>query len=114
MAPALTSIHSDLGFTSTTLSILSLSIFVLGSAFIPLMTAPLSEVFGRSFVLQSMNLFYILFNTLCGAATSPTELIVFRFFAGIGGAGPFAVGLSMVSWLDIGKLDSLTTRVLYR
>ncbi|BCS18491.1 putative MFS transporter [Aspergillus puulaauensis] len=92
MAPALTSIHSDLGFTSTTLSILSLTIFVLGSAFIPLMTAPLSEVFGRSFVLQSMNLFYILFNTLCGAATSPNELIVFRFFAGIGGAGPFAIG----------------------
>ncbi|KAL4795383.1 major facilitator superfamily domain-containing protein [Aspergillus venezuelensis] len=95
MAPALTSIHNDLGFSSTTLSILSLTIFLLGSAFVPLITSPLSEVFGRSFVLQSMNLLYILFNTLCGAANSPNELIAFRFLAGIGGAGPFAVTIAL-------------------
>ncbi|KAL4934164.1 uncharacterized protein BDV17DRAFT_248512 [Aspergillus undulatus] len=38
-----------------------------------------------------MDLMYILFNTLCGAANSPNELILFRFLAGIRGAGPFAV-----------------------
>ncbi|KAL4977330.1 putative MFS transporter [Aspergillus desertorum] len=92
MAPALTRIHDDLGFSSTYLSILSLTVFLLGSAFIPLITAPLSEVFGRSLVLQSMNLLYIIFNTLCGAANTPNQLIAFRFLAGIGGAGPFAIG----------------------
>ncbi|KAL4894554.1 major facilitator superfamily domain-containing protein [Aspergillus ambiguus] len=92
MAPALSSIEKDLKFPSYTQSILSLTVFLLGTAFVPLITAPLSEVFGRSLVLQSMNLFYILFNTLCGAAQSPTQLIVFRFLAGLGGAGPFAIG----------------------
>lgn len=91
MAPALGAIQQDLHFQSTTLLILSLSVFLLGTAVIPLFTAPLSEVFGRSIVLQSANLFYIVFNTLCGAAKTPSQLIVFRFLAGLGGAGPFAV-----------------------
>lgn len=93
MAPALDAIQQDLHFQSSLLVILSLSVFLLGTAVIPLITAPLSEVFGRSIVLQSTNLFYIIFNTLCGAAKTQNQLIVFRFLAGLGGAGPFAVSL---------------------
>lgn len=93
MAPALYTIQRDLHFQSTLLVILSLSIFLLGTAVIPLVTAPLSEVWGRSIVLQSANIFYIVFNTLCGAAKTQNQLIVFRFLAGLGGAGPFAVSL---------------------
>ncbi|MCJ1444056.1 MAG: hypothetical protein MMC23_004556 [Stictis urceolatum] len=92
MAPALLAIQQDLNFQSETLVVLSLSVFLLGTAVIPLFSAPLSEVFGRSIVLQSMNLFYIVFNTLCGAAKTQNQMIVFRFFAGLGGAGPFAIG----------------------
>ncbi|RAL08761.1 putative MFS transporter [Aspergillus homomorphus CBS 101889] len=92
MAPALDAIQTDLQFPSNMMAVLSLSVFLLGTAFIPMLTAPLSEVFGRSIVLQSANLFYIVFNTLCGAAKTPNQLIVFRFFAGLGGAGPFAIG----------------------
>ncbi len=93
MAPALGAIQQDLNFQSTLLGILSLSVFLLGTAVVPLVTAPLSEVFGRSLVLQSCNLFYIIFNTMCGVAKTQNQLIVFRFLAGLGGAGPFAVGL---------------------
>jgi Major Facilitator Superfamily. len=85
MAPALEAIEKDLKFSSQMQGILSLSVFLLGMAFIPLITAPLSEVFGRSIVLQSTNLFYIVFNTLCGAARTPTQLIIFRFLSGLGG-----------------------------
>lgn len=92
MAPALGTIGRELHFQSTTLLILSLSVFLLGTAIVPLFTAPLSEVFGRSIVLQSCNLFYIVFNTLCGSAKTQNELITFRFLAGLGGAGPFAIG----------------------
>ena len=92
MAPALDTIQHDLHFQSSSLVILALSVFLLGTGVIPLIMAPLSEIFGRSIVLQSNNLFYIIFNTLCGAARSQNELNVFRFFAGLGGAGPFAVG----------------------
>ena len=97
MAPALDAIERDLHFQSTTVGILSLSIFLLGTAVIPLLTAPLSEVFGRLLVLQSTNLFYIIFNTLCGAAKTKNQLVVFRFLAGLGGAGPFAVRLLCIA-----------------
>ena len=58
---------------------------------VPLLTAPLPEVFGRSIELS--NLFSIIFNALCSAAKTQNQLIVFSFLAGLGGAGPFAVSL---------------------
>lgn len=91
MAPALADISKDLHFSSELQLIFSLSVFLLGTAVVPLLTAPLSEVFGRSLTLQTMNLFYIIFNTLCGIAKTPGQLIGYRFLAGLGGAGPFAV-----------------------
>ena len=102
MAPALGAIEQDLHFQSSILGILSLSVFLLGTAVVPLFTAPLSEVFGRSLVLQSCNLFYIIFNTLCGVAKTQNQLIVFRFLAGLGGAGPFAVSLHWIAVLNMG------------
>lgn len=93
MAPALNAIQQDLHFQSSALVILSLSVFLLGTAFIPLVTGPLSEVIGRSIVLQSTNLFYTIFNTLCGAAKTQNQMIIFRLLTGFGGAGPFAVSL---------------------
>jgi MFS family permease len=91
MAPALNDISKELHFTSELQLIFSLSVFLLGTAVVPLLTAPLSEVFGRSLTLQTMNVFYIIFNTLCGIAKTPGQLIAYRFLAGLGGAGPFAV-----------------------
>ena len=92
MAPALVDIARELHFMTELLNIFFLSIFLLGTAVIPLMTAPLSEVFGRSLILQSMNIFYIIFNALCAVAKTPGQFIAYRFLAGLGGAGPFAVG----------------------
>lgn len=46
MAPALDVIQRDLHLKSTTLVILSLSVFLLGTAVVPLFTAPLSEFLG--------------------------------------------------------------------
>ena len=93
MAPALAAIQQDLHMQSNLLGILSLSVFLLGTAVISLLTALLSEVFGRSLVLQLTNLFYLIFNTLCDAAKTQNQLIVFRFLAGLGGAGPFTISL---------------------
>ncbi|KAE8135383.1 major facilitator superfamily domain-containing protein [Aspergillus pseudotamarii] len=97
VAPALSTIGEDLGFPSNTLLILSLSIFFLGSAIVPLFTAPVSEMIGRVPVLLTMNVVYIVFNTACGAAKSPTQLILFRFLAGLGAAGPYGIGSGMNS-----------------
>ncbi|QRD84450.1 major facilitator superfamily domain-containing protein [Aspergillus flavus] len=89
VAPGLSAIGEDLGFPSNTLLILSLSVFFLGTAIVPLFTAPVSEMIGRVPVLLTMNVVYIVFNTACGAAKSPTQLIIFRFLAGLGAAGPY-------------------------
>ena len=75
---------------------------------------PLSEIYGRSRVLQLSNLFYlgiwftflftttVLFTVLnfssipawnlgCGFAQNANQLIAFRFLSGIGGSAPLAV-----------------------
>ncbi|CZR60893.1 uncharacterized protein PAC_10789 [Phialocephala subalpina] len=91
-APAFSTIQKDLNIKSNTLLIMVLSIYFLGRTITPFFAAPLSEIFERLVVLQSSNLFYIVFNTIYGAANSQNELIAFRFLAGMGGAGPQTLG----------------------
>lgn len=69
-----------------------LSIFILAFAIGPLLFGPLSEVFGRIPVLQITNLFYVVFNLACGFAQTPTQMLAFRFLAGLGGSAPSAIG----------------------
>jgi MFS family permease len=83
-APVLSELQKELEIRSSTLLIMVLSIFLLGSAVIPLFTGPLSEIFGRVIVLQLTNMFYLIFNTACGAAKTQNQLITFRFLAGFG------------------------------
>jgi multidrug resistance protein len=63
-----------------------LSIFVLASAFGPLVVAPLSEVYGRRPVLQLTYLFYMVFNLVCAFSKTSTQLLVFRFLSGLAGS----------------------------
>ena len=58
---------------------------------------PLSEIFGRVPVLQLANLFYLVFNTACGASKNKGEMIAFRFLSGLGGSAPLAVGGGVLS-----------------
>lgn len=70
---------------------------------------PLSEIYGRSRVVQLGNLFFLgktflhdwrnrpspsslsAWNLACGFAQNQTQLIIFRFLAGIGGCAPITV-----------------------
>ena len=51
----------------------------------PKPAGPLSEIYGRVAVLQLANLFYLAFNIACSFAQSSSQMIVCRFFAGLGG-----------------------------
>lgn len=53
---------------------------------------PLSELYGRVIVLQLVNLLYLFFNLGCGLARTKSQLIAFRFLAGLGGSAPLAIG----------------------
>ena len=94
IAPALKVIAKAFHISSVVESQISLSIFVLAYALGPLFLAPLSEIFGRTLVLQLGALWYLAFNIGCGFCTSKSQLIAFRFLSGLGGSAPLAASLS--------------------
>ncbi|KAJ3838122.1 MFS general substrate transporter [Lentinula raphanica] len=96
-SPALPQISSDLGIApGSILENMSLSIFVLAYALGPLFWGPLSELCGRLVILQISNIWFLIFNTLCSLARTPTQMLVFRFLAGFGGAAPQSIGGGVV------------------
>ncbi|KAJ5637224.1 hypothetical protein N7490_007103 [Penicillium lividum] len=95
-APALPAIAHDLNINSSPELQFTLSIYVLGYAIGPLILAPLSEVYGRVWVCQLSNLWFSLFNTVCGFATTAPQLLVFRFLAGLGSSTTLSVGAGVL------------------
>ena len=73
------------------------SIFLLGIGFGPLLLSPISEIYGRFPVLIIGNLFFILWNTVCGFSKNVGELTAFRLLSGFGGAAPLAIGGGLLS-----------------
>lgn len=92
VAPALPAIGKELHITNEVELSLTLSIFVLAYAVGPLFLGPLSELYGRSRVLQLSNILYFFFNLGCALAQTKAQLIIFRFLAGLGGSAPLAIG----------------------
>ncbi len=92
VAPAQSSIGTALHIQSEFVLWLCLSIFILAYAFGQFLTGPLSEVYGRYLVLQLANLFYPVFKTACGFAHNTTQMVVFRFLAGLGGRHVYRIG----------------------
>ncbi|KAF8890418.1 MFS general substrate transporter [Infundibulicybe gibba] len=96
-SPALPAISKALDIPpGSILENMSLSIFVLAYALGPLIWGPLSELFGRLVILQVSNIWFLVFNTLCSVAKTPTQMLVFRFLAGFGGAAPQSLGGGVV------------------
>jgi len=92
IAPALDQIMEDFDITVQLEAQITLSIFVLAYAIGPMLLGPLSELYGRVKISQAANVFFLVFNTLCGFAQSKQQLMAFRFLAGLGGSAPLALG----------------------
>ncbi|VDC03823.1 unnamed protein product [Peniophora sp. CBMAI 1063] len=92
IAPGMAQLQEAFGITSTALLAMTTSIFVLAYAFGPLLLGPLSEMYGRTRVLQIANMWYLAWNLGCSFAQSQGQLIAFRFLAGLGGSAPLAIG----------------------
>ncbi|KAL0948956.1 hypothetical protein HGRIS_009061 [Hohenbuehelia grisea] len=96
-SPTLPAISEALGITpGSILENMTLSIFVLAYALGPLFWGPLSELIGRLPVILSSNLWFLIFNTACSFSKTPTQMLVFRFLAGFGGAAPQSIGGGIV------------------
>jgi hypothetical protein len=92
VAPSLDVIASELSIQSGAEKSMVLSIFLLGFGIGPLFISPLSEIFGRTRVLQLFNGVYIAMNTGCGFAQNKTQLIILRVLSGFFGSA--SVGVS--------------------
>ncbi|KIK98117.1 hypothetical protein PAXRUDRAFT_824246 [Paxillus rubicundulus Ve08.2h10] len=97
IAPATNQLAVDFGIHSSVVIALSTSMFVLAFAVGPLFLGPVSEIYGRSRVLQLANLWYLAWNLGCGFARNENQLLAFRFLAGLGGSAPFAIGGAVLS-----------------
>ncbi|KAJ1547470.1 hypothetical protein HK405_005758, partial [Cladochytrium tenue] len=92
VAPAMSYVATDINDNASVDLHMIMTIFVLAFAIGPFALAPLSEFYGRAVVLQAANTFFCIFNLLCGFARTKEQLMVFRFFAGLGGSGPLVIG----------------------
>ncbi|KAG0697178.1 MFS polyamine transporter [Suillus ampliporus] len=96
IAPATGQVAATFGIHNEVIMALTTSIFVLAYAFGPLVLGPLSEIYGRSRVLQLSNLWYLVWNLGCGFAQTESQLLAFRFLAGLGGSAPMSIGGAVV------------------
>ncbi|KAH9899742.1 multidrug resistance protein 4 [Cubamyces lactineus] len=97
MAPALPDIASHYGITSQTEIAATLSVFLFTFAIGPLFLAPLSEIYGRTWVLHLGNLFFLGFSFGCAYSPTVADLIVFRVLSGFVGSAPIACGGGTIS-----------------
>ncbi|KAH9478470.1 Efflux pump radE [Psilocybe cubensis] len=97
MSPGLPEVAERFNIQNPTIVALTLTIFLLSFAIGPLFLAPLSEMYGRTWILHIGNLFNIAFNLGCAFAPTTGALIGFRFLSGFSGSAPIAVGGGSVS-----------------
>ncbi|KAG2002080.1 hypothetical protein GB937_009745 [Aspergillus fischeri] len=82
--------------TNTTLSLLPFTLYVYGLAFGPMVSAPLSETYGRRFIYVFITPVALLFILGAGFAKNLATLAVCRLLAGILISAPLAVGAGTI------------------
>jgi MFS family permease len=90
MAPAINTIAHELNMNSAE-SVMALSIYLLATAFGPLIIGPLSEIYGRAPILHASNVWFLVWNIVCGFARNKETLIAARFLAGFGASAIYAL-----------------------
>ncbi|KAK7926951.1 hypothetical protein PG985_003949 [Apiospora marii] len=74
--------------------------------------ARLSDLFGRKPTLISAIVIFTSFSAACGGAQSMTQLIILRAFQGIGGAGLYSLGMSVMMEVTPFKYIGIATGLL--
>lgn len=95
IAPALSKISTELHMNSTE-SAMTLSIYLLATAFGPLVIGPLSEIYGRQVVLHASSIWFLIWNIVCGFAKTKGTLIAARFLAGFGASAIYSLGAGVL------------------
>ncbi|KAK4202117.1 fluconazole resistance protein 1 [Triangularia verruculosa] len=103
LAPGITYLNRDFGNENEIVGAMTVSVYLLGYTVGPLFLAPLSEIYGRRVVLSSANWFFCVWQIGCALAPTIESLIVFRFLAGVGGAGCLTLGAGIIA--DLFRTD---------
>ncbi|KAJ9142407.1 MFS general substrate transporter [Pleurostoma richardsiae] len=97
LAPGVPLIMQEFETDSNELATFVVSVFVLGFAFGPLLIAPLSELYGRTYLYHVCNTLFTVFTAACALATSMNMLIAFRFLAGFAGVAVITCGSGTIA-----------------
>ncbi|KAF9698028.1 hypothetical protein EKO04_004127 [Ascochyta lentis] len=89
--PALADVMADFDISRTT-ALIGITLYTLGLAFGPVISAPLSERYGRKIVYILSSPVFMLFTLGAGFSKSFASLVICRFFAGLSGSPALAVG----------------------
>lgn len=101
MAPGLPELAKKYNIKSDTVLALTLTIYLLAWALGPLAFAPLSEMYGRRWVINISSVIFTAFSIGCIFAKSTGQLIAFRFLAGIGASTPISIAGAVIADLYI-------------
>ncbi|KAI2608019.1 major facilitator superfamily domain-containing protein [Hypoxylon sp. NC1633] len=91
-APGAAALAKEFQITSSTITSLTVSIYLAGFAVGPMVIAPLSELYGRLVIYHTCNIIYIGFIIGCALGKNTGMFLVFRFLAGCASSGPLTVG----------------------
>ncbi|KAK4667757.1 uncharacterized protein QC764_704880 [Podospora pseudoanserina] len=97
LAPGITYLNRDFENDNEIVGAMTVSVYLLGYTVGPLFLAPLSEIYGRRVVLSAANWFFCAWQIGCALAPTIESLIVFRFLAGVGGAGCLTLGAGIIA-----------------
>ncbi|KAI1397360.1 MFS general substrate transporter [Hypoxylon fuscum] len=110
IGPGIPLIAKDFNETREPVVSLVISIFILGFAFGPLLSAPLSELYGRRVVYNVSNVLHLFSTIGCALAPNIGSLIFFRFIGGCFGATSMNVaGGSIADQIDIARRGVVMT-----
>ncbi|USP74469.1 hypothetical protein yc1106_01743 [Curvularia clavata] len=111
-APATPFINAEFGNTSQLLGSLTVSVYVLGFSVGILFLSPLSEIYGRYWVLNLSSLVWCAFTFGCAFAPNLDGLISMRFLAGVGGSACLTIGTGVISDVFVPTQRGLAVSIL--
>ena len=82
---------------------MAMSVYLLATAFGPLLIGPLSELYGRRVVLHTTSVWFLIWNIVCGFAHTKGLLIAARLMAGLGASAIYALGSGVLG--DVWRSD---------
>lgn len=91
-APGAELLIEEFAITDSTVQALTVTIYVLGFSFGPLLLGPLSELYGRLIIYHISNVIYLSFTLGCMFSTNTGMFLVFRFLCGCAASGPMTIG----------------------